>query len=178
MVEKYSRPAIVMEKRGETFIGSCRSIPDINIFDTLSSAKDLFTHFGITLRAGFDLPKAKLNEFTKRIKAYISSHLPATSYKLKANLTFVCELSHDDISQKTGDMLKLFEPFGNGNETPRFLCKNVIVRRHEKIGSDKKHLKILGDWCSGINGAQRTSIIDCIAFKFGQFANKLRDRGK
>ena len=31
LVEKYSRPAIVMEKRGETFIGSCRSIPDINI---------------------------------------------------------------------------------------------------------------------------------------------------
>mgnify|MGYP001574593578 FL=1 len=180
LVEKYSRPAIVMEKRGETFIGSCRSIPDINIFDTLSSAKDLFTHFGgHSAAAGFDLPKAKLNEFTKRIKAYLKSSVAPKSLSSTPTISIDCELSHDDISQKTVDVLKLFEPFGNGNPPPLFLCKNISIRKYEKIGSDKKHLKILGEIkSSGINGAQRTSIIDCIAFKFGQFANKLRDGGK
>lgn len=177
LVEKYSRPAIVMEKRGETFVGSCRSIPSVNIFETLNSAKDLFTHFGgHSAAAGFDLPKAKLSEFTRRIKTYLKSHLQATSYKLQASLPIDCELSHGDISQKTVDMLKLFEPFGNGNETPRFLCKNVSIRKYEKIGSEKNHLKILGE-IKGIatNGATRTSTIDCIGFRFGQFANKLND---
>ncbi|MBI4994633.1 single-stranded-DNA-specific exonuclease RecJ [Candidatus Peregrinibacteria bacterium] len=169
LTEKYSRPAIVMEQRKEIFVGSCRSIPDINIFDVLSSAKDLFTHFGgHAAAAGFDLPKVKLDEFTRRIKAHVSSTLPATSYKLQATLNVDCELSHADVSQKTIELIKLFEPFGNGNPPPLFLCKNVFIRRHEKIGSDKKHLKILGEIKNG-------ETIDCIGFKLGQFADKLND---
>lgn len=168
LVEKYSRPAIVMEKRGETFVGSCRSIPSVNIFETLNSAKDLFTHFGgHSAAAGFDLPKARLSEFTKRIKTYLKSSTASKALSSTPTISIDCELSHDDISQKTVDMLKLFEPFGNGNETPRFLCKNVSIRKYEKIGSEKNHLKILGEI--------KNRTIDCIGFRFGQFANKLND---
>ena len=58
--EKYARPAIVMEERAHTLVGSCRSIASVNIVDALRSAKDFLTHFGgHAAAAGFELKKEK-----------------------------------------------------------------------------------------------------------------------
>lgn len=184
LTEKYFKPAIVMEERTETLVGSCRSIPEINIFDALSNAKDLFTHFGgHAAAAGFDLPKQNLQKFSERIKNYLKpSKLQVTclpgrqaSYKLPS-LSIDCELSHSDISLKTVEMLKLFEPFGNGNPSPLFLLKNIEARKITTVGSDNKHLKITAVLNNG--KTDKNEIIDCIGFRLGQFALNIKERQK
>lgn len=163
--EKYFRPAIVMEDRGEILVGSCRSIPGVNIVDALNTVQDLLTHFGgHSAAAGFDLPKERFSIFQKRLHSHISKMLIIEH--CQPVLTIECKIAHDEVSQKTIEMLHLFEPFGMGNEIPRFLLTGVLILECRTVGTDKKHLKILAK----LNG----NIVDGIGFRLGQFAEKLK----
>lgn len=166
--EKYFRPAIVMEDRGQTLIGSCRSIPSINIVEVLKIAcSDLLTHFGgHAAAAGFDLPKKNLTAFVKTIKKNVSGILHVE--KCQPILQIDCEISHTNVSEKTVEMLQWFEPFGVGNETPRFLCRNLPVLEYRTVGAGQKHLKIQ----TRVNGTS----FDCIGFRLGQFASQLNGK--
>lgn len=44
--EKYHYPTIVLSKQGELAVGSCRSIPGVNIHAMLTACSDLFLRFG------------------------------------------------------------------------------------------------------------------------------------
>ena len=54
IVQKYARPAIVINDDGEVSVGSCRSIPGFSIYEALSSCSHLLKKFGgHELAAGF-----------------------------------------------------------------------------------------------------------------------------
>jgi len=167
IAEKYSRPAIAMEERKDCFVGSCRSIPQINIFEVLrDAAGDLFTHFGgHSAAAGFDLPRACLAEFTEKVAAKTASLLSAKD--CRPILPIECEITHAEISEKTVKILREFEPFGMGNEVPRFLCKNIPIMDFGLVGADKKHLKIKAQ-LNGIN-------VSGIGFNLGKYSSQLND---
>ncbi|MBI2638282.1 single-stranded-DNA-specific exonuclease RecJ [Candidatus Peregrinibacteria bacterium] len=171
--EKYSRPVIAMEERPTAFVGSCRSIPTVNIVQALAAAKSLLTNFGgHAAAAGFEIAKENRQKFEAKLKTHVGKMLRAKD--IKAVLPIECEISHDEISEKTIEMLQWFEPFGIGNEVPRFLCRNVLVQEYSTVGADlpagqagKKHLKIIARLANGDR-------IDCIGFSLGQFANQIQ----
>jgi single-stranded-DNA-specific exonuclease len=51
------------------------------------------------------------------------------------------ELSFADITEKFIEDLYLLEPFGYGNETPRFLFRNIKLLEYRRVG-DGKHLSM------------------------------------
>lgn len=164
LTEKYLRPAIVMEQRKDVFVGSCRSIRAVNIVEVLTKVKDLLSHFGgHAAAAGFDLPKENLDAFilgiTSSIKIILGKDIP------KDLLSIDCELSQTDVSQKTLGILEWFEPFGVGNEKPRFLCTDVPVHQYDTVGREGKHLKIKTRF--------NDMPIDCIGFRLGEYAHSL-----
>lgn len=162
--EKYFKPAIVMEDRGETLTGSCRSIAQINIVEALAAAKKLLEHFGgHAAAAGFDIKKENLEAFTKKLLAHTEPLLQAKN--IQPTIYADCELAHGEISEKTINTLKLLEPFGMGNEAPRFLCKDLPIISFRAMGADNKHLKIT----SSANG----QTIECVGFKLGKFTENL-----
>lgn len=172
MVEKYSRPAIAMEERADSLIGSCRTTPAVNIIEALSSAKDLLSHFGGHAgAAGFDLPKKNLQAFKERLissvgkavnladgQAGVGSYLP--------KLAIECEITHDEVCQQSMEMLRWFEPFGVGNDAPHFLLSDVSLHDYRTVGADKKHLKLT----MRLNDGKK---VDAIGFKLGSFASQL-----
>lgn len=44
--ERYHWPTVVLSRSGDTAVGSCRSIPGVNIHAMLTQCKDLFQRFG------------------------------------------------------------------------------------------------------------------------------------
>lgn len=170
LVEKYFRPAIVMEDRGETLVGSCRSVDGVNIVEILKNAAgDLLAHFGgHAMAAGFDLPKIHLPNFAERVKMHIGKLRRMEA--CKPVLPIECEISPSDVSQKTVEMLEWFKPFGVGNEVPRFLCRNLPVLEYRTVGAGQKHLKIQ----TRVN--TRARVFDCIGFRLGQFAPELKGK--
>lgn len=164
MVDRYGRPAIVMDDRGDVLVGSCRSIEGVSMVAALTSARQHLTAFGgHAMAAGFEVSKPKLEAFSKAVKKYVGaqmkSGLPAPTLSIER------ELRREEISHETVKLLKLFEPFGVGNASPLFLCTGLAIRSYDFIGKDKKHIKIRAE---GNDGE-----IECVAFKMGAHIQKL-----
>ncbi len=170
LAEKYARPVIVMEERSAVFVGSCRSVPAVNIVEVLTKVKDLLANFGgHAAAAGFEITKENRGVFDERVKAGVKqSFNPGNA---QAALSIECEISHDDVSEKTVEILQWFEPFGMGNEVPRFLCRNVSVHECGTVGADKKHLKIKARLENGAH-------LDVIGFRLGQFISSVNGNKK
>ena len=177
--ERYARPAIAMDQREMVLVGSCRSVPAVNIVQALTAVKHHLSHFGgHAAAAGFDIHPENLAQFISDIKAHVAAKSAAAALSsYQPTLTVECELSSAEMTFKTVEILKWFEPFGAGNETPKFLCRNVTVMGVGTVGKDnapgiggKKHLKIT----SSMNGEQ----FECIGFKLGHFADQLSKGSK
>lgn len=140
LMHTYGRPAILLHLDGSGFAkGSCRSIPEFNIFDALESNKDLLINFGgHSCAAGLKLKQDDLPILKKNIEARIKEQIPFAELRPKITLDATLELP--EINQKFCTDLAQLEPFGNQNPQPTFLIKNVVQLRSPQILKDK-HVK-------------------------------------
>ena len=161
--EKYHWPTIVLSRDGDTAVGSCRSIPGVNIHAMLTTCKDLFLRFGGHEQAAGLTMKAELvPELRRRLSLAIREHcdplcyLPAKEYDLpislqQADLAFI-------------DALEALQPTGFGNPSPVFLCAGASVQQARRVGSDGQHLKL--QLLDGV------TVRDGIAFSMGAEADR------
>lgn len=164
--EKYGKPAIIMEDRGDVLVGSCRSIPGVSVVQLLTQCGELMKGFGGHAgAAGFEIEKKNLEAFivkaTKLMKKTMASE-PETP-----ELEIDCFLEEVDINSGTIEILRLLEPYGMGNERPRFLCTGLPVHEVRSVGADRKHVKVT----TKRNGI----LIDCMGFKMGNFMGILEE---
>ena len=141
--EKYHFPTIVLTKNEEGIaVGSCRSIPGVNIHAMLTTCKDLFLRFGgheqaagLTMRAEF------LPELRRRLNLAINEscdlrcYIPAKEYDLTLRLR---EVDLDMI-----DRLEQLQPTGYGNPNPVFLARDTHLQQALRVGKNRDHLKVL-----------------------------------
>jgi single-stranded-DNA-specific exonuclease len=141
LTEKYYLPSIVMSVDGDIAKGSCRSIPELNIIDSLRQHSKLFIDLGgHSGAAGFSI-------LTKNIPTLKSKLTKSINAKL-AKINLVPHLNVDaqiDLSLVTIPLIKAIsalEPFGIGNPQPLFLFKNIIIQDVRTIGQTNDHLKL------------------------------------
>ncbi len=140
LAQNYGKPSILfhMDKRG-ILKGSCRSIPEFNIFDALNSCKDLLIQFGgHSFAAGLKLHKKNLPEFKARLEVLLVEQVVpedlVPKLKIDANLNLT-ELNSSFLSE-----MENLEPFGNQNTQPAFILKNVTLQGQPQILKEK-HIK-------------------------------------
>ena len=163
LCERYHFPAIVLSVQEETAVGSCRSIPGVNIYQLLSRCGDLFLRFGGHAQAaGLTILTARIPELRRRLSLLIrqtcdeEAFLPVQEYDLALPFR---ELTLDHL-----DLLDRLEPTGFGNPPPVFLTPDARIVDMRRVGQDQSHLKLsLQDaenrWMNGI------------AFSMGDFAD-------
>lgn len=141
LCERFHHPAIVLSRQGENAVGSCRSIPGINIYQALDACKDLFLRFGgHEQAAGLTIPVANIPEFRKRLNRVIREtcddrcFLPVKEYDE--------ELSLQEVTLETIGRLADLEPTGFGNPAPVFLARNAAVQEMRRVGKDGSHLRL------------------------------------
>ena len=118
LVEKYYRPVILFTRNGDEITGSCRSIPDVNIFEILSAFKEHFTRFGgHSQAAGLSMKASEFAVFTEKFYTYLNS-LPSELFE--KNYTYDVDVTNQNLSDDFFEQLKLFEPFGYKNPKPTF----------------------------------------------------------
>ena len=118
LVEEYSRPVIIFAGQGGILKGSARSIEGINIFDAISSAKELLVEFGGHAQAaGVAIEKENFDEFENRIDSYLGSRYDREVFvpKIQAEIEIT-----DQFSMKFAKELERIEPCGVGNKKPLF----------------------------------------------------------
>ncbi|MBR2718797.1 MAG: single-stranded-DNA-specific exonuclease RecJ [Clostridia bacterium] len=161
--EKYHFPTIVLSRQGDVAVGSCRSIPGVNIHAMLMLCKDLFIRFGgHEQAAGLTMQAGLVPEMRRRLNMYINEncdlrcYVPTREYDLSLPLA--------QVNLELIDALALLQPTGYGNPAPVFLSRGAQVQLMRKVGRDQQHLKL-----SLLDG---NSVRDGIAFSMGHLADE------
>lgn len=142
IVSAYGKPTILFHLTKDGLAkGSCRSIPEFNMFNALQSCDDIITNFGgHSLAAGLALPQNNLRELKQRLETILRSQV--TEYDLLQKMTLDAELNLADLHKKFIADLCHLEPFGNSNSQPVFYVKNVVLTQVPRLLKDA-HVKCM-----------------------------------
>lgn len=125
LVDTFKVPAIVFTDSEHPGIikASCRSAGELDIFNLLKSAESLFIKFGgHKAAAGLSMPKENLREFIRMMNDYLKN-VPAI---VRTRMEFYdLDIEASEITPQLMRDLDLMEPFGMGNEKPKFRIKGV-----------------------------------------------------
>ena len=139
LLERYSRPVLVITRDGENAQGSARSIQGFHMLSALECCASLFTRFGGHAHAaGFALPSSRIPELRKALDAL--AHERLTPEDLEPTLRFDAELALDQVAPELFEQLQRMAPFGMGNPEPVFVARQVRLVGAPRIMKER-HLK-------------------------------------
>ena len=151
LVETFKVPAIVFtDSENDGIIkGSCRSAGDLDIFNLLKAEEALFLKFGgHKAAAGLSMPKENLREFIDNMNIRLKD-IPAIT---RTRMDFYdLDIDAIEINPQLMRDLDLLEPFGMGNEKPKFRIKGVKLDSfdlmkdvHVRWSLSKEKIKLKG----------------------------------
>ena len=162
--EEFSKPAFVMEDRGEVLVGSARSLPGFHAVRALDHVKDYLNHYGgHEQAAGFHLDKKHLDSFKKGLQAYAKEHFRENPLQIPLEIDFA--LTGSDLTFDSVKVTQILAPFGIGNPQPLFLLENIQIMQTASLGSDGKHLRF--------SVLFEGEVLDGIAFRFADHEEAL-----
>ena len=134
----FEKPCIVLTRDDNgDFKGSGRSFHVCNLFKVTSLCRPLLKKFGGHDSAiGLSLEAKNLIQF----KQDIQQHYKAQNYsKQLIDPDILGELSFSHINFNLVNLLKSFEPYGQGNPRPKFISTNVVIEDVNDMGKEKEH---------------------------------------
>ncbi len=142
LVEAYYKPTVVLTKSNGFVTGSARSVAGFDLYEAIESCADLLENFGgHVYAAGLTLKEENLEEFARRIDAFIAGKI--TAEMLVPVVDIDAKLDFSQITPKFFRILKQFQPFGPGNGNPVFMTENVYdAGNGRKVGAGGIHLKL------------------------------------
>ena len=142
LVEAYYRPTVVLTKSNGFVTGSARSIQGFDLYEAIESCADILENFGgHVYAAGLTLKEENLDEFCRRMDAFVTAKLDPES--LTPVIDLDAKMDFSQITPKFFRILKQFQPFGPGNYNPVFLTEDVYdAGNARKVGAGGIHLKL------------------------------------
>ena len=138
--EKYYLPTLIITKTKDGYKGSGRSIPEFDLIKAIEESSAFLEKYGGHPAAcGFSLKNANLENFKNKIKTIAREKL--TGLKLEPKLAIEAKLDLEEITAKLVKEIKMFEPFGQNNERPKFASYDVIILNIANMGNDGQHIK-------------------------------------
>lgn len=163
LTELYYKPSVVLTLSNGMATGSSRSVQGFDIYKAIDSVRDLIENFGgHTYAVGLSLKEENIPEFSRRFEEYVAAHiLPEQQTPMIDIDAFI---NFAQITPELVSMLRLFNPFGPGNQKPTFCTKNVRdFGTSMLVGKHLEHIKLeLVDETSG-------KVINGIAFNMAQY---------
>lgn len=171
LCEKYYLPAIAISLGPEVSKGSCRSIKELNIIETLRLHSALFLDLGgHSGAAGFSLKTSLVSKLKKILVKTVSQKL--SDLNLSPSVEVDAEMKLSAATITNCQAVQKIQPFGIGNPEPLFLFKNLSIVEKRLVGSTNSHLKLrLDDPSTPKNENVAT---EAIAFKKGQLDSQLK----
>ncbi len=141
LCEKYYLPVVALGLQGETAVGSCRSIPGVNIFEMLQRCGDLLVRFGGHAQAaGLTVRTACIDAFRDRLSRFIRESCPESSFVRE--MAYDLEVPFGNWTPETLRLLDQLEPCGCGNPSPVFLLSGARMQTMRRVGRDGSHLQL------------------------------------
>jgi len=165
--ECYNKPTIILTDGQEGVKGSARSIEEYNIFEELSSCKDLLTKFGgHPMAAGLSLDKDKIDILRQRLNSQTRLREEDLVKKVYIDMALPIEC----VSYNLIEDLNALEPFGTGNHKPLFGDKKLKVRRMYKYGANNNVIKLI------LESKRGTLLEGIIFYDDGSFEEQIQSK--
>lgn len=168
LTELYYKPSVVLTFANGLATGSSRSVRGFDIYKAIDSTRDLLENFGgHPYAVGLSLKEENIPEFTRRFEEYVQRHiLPEQQTPVIDIDAFI---NFAQITPELVSTLRLFNPFGPGNEKPTFCTRNVKdFGTSMLVGKHLEHIKLeLVDDTSG-------KVINGIAFNMARYFDYIR----
>lgn len=143
LVEKFYRPTIVLGFDQEKGIakGSARSIVGFDLYQNLSTCREILPHFGgHPMAAGMTLALGDVDELRQRLNKLAFEQLRLED--LVPLTTVDMEIDLKDAHLNAIEEMQLLAPFGVDNAKPRIVIDEVEIGTMRKIGANQNHLKV------------------------------------
>jgi len=140
VARQHEKPSIVLSDNGEgTLKGSGRSFGDCDLFAITDSCRMHLDKFGGHQAAiGLSMQESSLEDF----KTQINQNFVTANYKKnELDPDIVGELQLKDLTFELTKLIKQYEPYGQGNPTPKFISKNVEILQADTMGKEGEHLR-------------------------------------
>jgi single-stranded-DNA-specific exonuclease len=140
VVERTSRPAVVITHENGEAHGSGRSVPGFHLLQAIESCHELFTRFGGHAHAvGFSLPSCSVAELKTRLVHYAANNLSSES----RDPPLLCDayLAVGEITPEIYAAVQRLHPTGMGNEDPVFIATGARVACPPRILKER-HIKL------------------------------------
>jgi single-stranded-DNA-specific exonuclease len=175
LVHKYKKPAIVFSKKDDILKGSGRSLGNIDIFSLVKKCETYLEGFGgHKMACGLSIKEENFHAFkdflNEKIKIYNEKDFFIEDFVLG-------ELPFSEIDLELVDIIKSFEPFGEGNPKPKFITTAEI--KHIQNLKDNHYKLILqqeGIYLPGIIFRYDGEFDEVITFKFSISENNYYSR--
>lgn len=172
IADEFNKPTVVMQKQESEFVGSLRSIPAVNIIEALEKCSDLLIRFGGHAQAaGVRVAADQVEKFYEKLLQIIEDQLAGKD--ITPEIEIDAEILASDINWDLMTEIRRMEPFGEGNDEPVFLLKNILIDDLRVVGNGSKHLKLSLRPESG-----SPKMFDAIGFGFGDKFPELKKGDK
>jgi len=140
LARHHEKPCIVLSLSEEGLLkGSGRSFGDCDLFGIVDGCREHLEKFGGHSAAiGLSLQKERLEAF----KIQVGKNFVSSGYVKEAiDPDIVGDLYFSDISFDLTNLIKKYEPYGQGNPTPKFISRNVEILQADTMGKEGEHLR-------------------------------------
>lgn len=175
LVERYSRPVVMLARDNGTAKGSARSVSGVCIHTALTACREHLRKFGgHAMAAGMTLDSSSVDAFREAMVAHCNEHLSEGDLTGEVKLDAAVELHRCDVG--LFEQLDRLAPFGAGNPRPTLLLRGVTLdRAAQRMGGQGKHLSLFlrSDAEGREGGGGRRVVQRAVAFNFGDMAEAL-----
>ncbi len=169
MVEKFSKPTLVMSEIDGEYTGSARSLPYFNMIEAMQVIGKYFLKFGgHPMACGYSFKPDKLDKI--RDKLILEFEGQTKGKDTRPILHIDAETTLESITLDLCYELMKLEPYGQGNPRPVFMTKGVHIKEVQRMGKvNSIHLKLIvyGD---------TPKLIKMIGWRMAEGANNWADK--
>jgi len=139
ITETYYKPSVLISIEDGVGKGSGRSVEGFDLHEALSQCADCIDKFGgHEMAIGLSLKKENIEKFKKKLKEVTSKKINKEAVpKLKID----SYIHPREINFEIFQSMSLLEPYGEANNPPIFVSKNMKVESVRLLSNDK-HLKL------------------------------------
>jgi len=160
ITDQFQKPTVVLQKQESEYVGSLRSVPEVNIMEALRECSDILIRFGGHAQAaGVRVSHENIEKFYERMLCTVEKKMEG--HEAVSCIDIDLEIDPDSIDAELVAELRKMEPFGMGNQEPVFMAKNLTVKDVRVVGNGSKHLKMT--LCAPGSG----KVFDSIGFGLG-----------
>ncbi|MCX2717866.1 single-stranded-DNA-specific exonuclease RecJ [Helicobacter sp. MIT 21-1697] len=162
LAEQKGKSAFVFSHNNGVLKGSGRSFGGANLIASITPLSAYLLRFGGHSGAvGISLQLEQLEGFIQTLESTLV-------FDEIGENAILGVIESANINDELLAICERFEPFGEGNPKPVFLCENLCIQSLKPLGKDKKHLSyILSDKSNGV-------LLEAIEF----FAPQMREIGQ